>query len=171
MSEFRVSKKTRKWQRITAKQAEMYRDKVYLFLAHNPTRMMTVLDIAREIVKDHKDEAEVARAARIIRNMEAQRLIGKQGGAVKAYWSKVNKVANIEPTYTKPTPVEQEEDETQEPEIQSETKTDEIEDKAESPTVKVPVTQGPIFQDVIPVRRQPVHVDRTPRRITITIDL
>lgn len=166
MSGFRVSKKTRKHQKVTRKEVERYRDKVYLFLSHNSTRMMTVLDIAREVVRDHTDDNEVARAARIIRNMQAQGLIGKHGGAVKAYWSKVNKVADIEPTYVKPTPVEQEEDEKEEQEA-----TETTEDKAESPTVKVPVKRGPIFHDVIPVRRQPVQVDRTPRRITITIDI
>lgn len=168
MSGFRVSKKTRKYQRVTAKEVEMYRDKVYLFLAHNSTRMMTVLDIAREVVNDHKNEVEVTRAARIIRNMEAQGLISKHGGAVKAYWSKVNKLPSVEPTYVKPTPVEEEADETEESPADPEETT---EDKAESPTVKVPVKEGPIFQDVVPVRRQPVHVDRTPRRITITIDI
>lgn len=163
MAGFKISKKTRKYQRVTTKEVKEYKKLIYRHIEDNSTRLMTILDIAREVAIDHSNQYEIDRVARILRNMQAQNKISKHGGKIRGYWSKVNERDRIQPTYVKPTPVEQEEEETKPVET--------TEDKAESPTAKVPVQKGPIFQDVIPVRRQPVQVDRTPRRITITIDV
>ena len=169
MSGFKISKKTRTWQRITNKEVEKYKDKVLLHLSHNKTRLMTVMDIAREVANDYEDETEVARVARVVRNMENQGLISRSGGKVKSYWSKVTK-RTIQPTYVPPTPVEEEDDETEEQSQETQTETPEDKPVAETEKVNVPVQTTRVIQDVIPVQR-PIEVNRTPRRITITIDI
>lgn len=171
MSGFKISRKTRKHQKNTMREIAEYKRRILRVVQANPTRQMNMTDIAREAANDHTNENEIQRITHYVRQMKVHGLIGISGGEQKGYWSEVKNVGRVEPTY-KPTPVVEEADEKEEAPTEASAEDVRAEEEAvESPKVKVPVKRAPIFQDVIPVRKQPVQVNREPRKITITIEL
>lgn len=177
MSGFRISRQTREYQRSSVKQIKRYKKRIMEVVKDNPTRLMNITDIAREACNNPTDQAEVGRVAQYVGRMKRQGLIDMSGGKQKGYWSEVRHRERVAPTY-QPKEVEQPEEVIKEADEEEQAPTEASaedvraeEQVKESPTVKVPVQRAPIFQDVIPVRKQPVQVNREPRKITITIEL
>ena len=191
MSGFRVSNKVKKYHQMSVQQVQDYKNAIYSFIEQNSTKSMNVTSIARKIVHDPKDKAEVERVGRLIRNMRDQGLVSMSGGAQNGYWSIVREVGRIKPTYKKPTTelpkyLEEALEEEAAMRVIEEAKTKQVEEpqpvvQEQTPApeqaapVSVPVQSTPKYFDIKrPQQRAPqqqMQVQRAPRRLTITIDL